>query len=201
MMHNIEWAKNELQKLEPKNKYKTMIYTAAVITKLLEGRAAKPIIVGGLSVEIYTNQDYSTRDIDFVTMDIKIYCDMLYELGFKRDKRSARHLYHEELQISIEFPDDELVGDYDKISKLTVDEANELYVYVISPEDIIMDRLRAKLYWKDDDSKRWGMYILAHFHDSLDLEYMLTLGRGAENFNEVNELKEWLRDLENLRRK
>jgi hypothetical protein len=66
-MNRIEKAKKELLALIGVEKYRAMIETAAVITELLDTTNHKPIIVGGLSVEIYTQSDYSTRDIDFVT--------------------------------------------------------------------------------------------------------------------------------------
>jgi len=190
-MNNIYWAKNELKKLNPADKYETMTKSAAIITKLLESFDIVPIVVGGLSVEIYTNKDYSTRDIDFVTSNIKKSQEILQELGFQKE---GRILSHNKLQILIEFPDDQLAGSYDKVSRILIDK--NLYINVISYEDIIMDRLRAKLHWTDIESKRWGMYILAEFFDELDIEYMSTVGKGAETPSEVEELKIWLKELE-----
>lgn len=63
---NIHQAKVELKSLRDKPKYEAMLKTASIVTQLLEPYNIKPIIVGGLSVEIYTQQEYSTRDIDFV---------------------------------------------------------------------------------------------------------------------------------------
>lgn len=80
-MYDIEWGKAQLKKLDPKDKYSTMITTVAVLTKLLEDRNVSPIIVGGLSVEIYTNFDYSTRDIDFLSGKIDEVTELLKELG------------------------------------------------------------------------------------------------------------------------
>jgi hypothetical protein len=59
---------------------------------------------------------------------------MLKELGFTAE---GRHMVNEILEIAIEFPDDELAGSYEKVKKIKVDGQGNLYVYVISPEDII----------------------------------------------------------------
>jgi hypothetical protein len=52
--------------------------------------------VGGFSVEIYTNQDYSTRDIDFVANDINDVFAVLTEIGFNKE---GRHLSHNFLNL------------------------------------------------------------------------------------------------------
>ncbi len=194
-MCDFDWGKKELLKLNPENKYETMICTASVITKLLEKHNIQPVIVGGFSVEIYTGHNYSTRDIDFVTSDIKKAREVLLGLGFTKE---GRHLFHGYLQVAIEFPDDELAGSHEKISKLFIDKGRELYVYIISYEDIIMDRLRASLYWGDSESKKWGMYILAENYGDIDLDYMRTLNEGAENEHEVQEIEKWIRELDSI---
>jgi hypothetical protein len=132
--HDHEWALGELNKLNPDHKFDTMLKTVAIITKLLEAEQLKPIIVGGFSVEIYTDEAYSTRDIDIVTDERNKVVKMLKELGFTAE---GRHMVNEILEIAIEFPDDELAGSYEKVKKIKVDGQGNLYVYVISPEDII----------------------------------------------------------------
>ena len=76
-----------------------------------------------------------------------------------------------------------------------------MYVYVISYEDIIMNRLRAKIFWDEIESKKSGMYILAHHYDDLDLDYMLTVNKGAESLDEVKELEIWLKELKDIKKK
>jgi hypothetical protein len=76
---------------------------------------------------------------------------MLRDLGFTADER---HMVNEAHEIAIKFPDDELAGSYKKVKVINLDEQGNLYVYVISPEDIIMDRLRAYLYWREGYSKK-----------------------------------------------
>src|SRR5699024_1622195 len=114
------------------DKYDTMIKTAAIITKMLEKHNIKPIVVGGLSVEIYTQRDYSTRDIDFVSDGFTII-------------KEGRHFYRVENEVAVEIPDNHLEGDINKVIKVNIDK--ELYLYLISLEDIIIDRLRATVQW------------------------------------------------------
>ncbi|WP_049662164.1 DUF6036 family nucleotidyltransferase [Bacillus sp. FJAT-27231] len=64
-----------------------MLKTAAILTKLLVERRVKPIIVGGLSVTIYTQNHYTTRDIDMVSDEYETIVNILGQLDFKKDSR------------------------------------------------------------------------------------------------------------------
>ncbi len=88
---------------------------------------------------------------------------------------------------------------YEKVNKVIVDENEGLYVYVISYEDIIMDRLRAYLYWNEDFSKEWGMQILALHFDKLDRKYMVEIGKGAETEEESAEIIKWFDELKEIK--
>ncbi|UNC93533.1 DUF6036 family nucleotidyltransferase [Candidatus Contubernalis alkaliaceticus] len=191
----LEWAIKELKRLNPDDKYNTMLYAMAIITKLLEVESVKPIIVGGFSVEIYTDRSYSTRDLDVITNKRNKVIQLLQKIGFKIE---GRHLVYNELDLAIEFPDDELAGSYGKVNKININETDNLYVYVISYEDIIMDRLRAFLYWNEHESKEWGMKVLFRFFDKIDLDYMMNIGGGAETKLEVDELNKWLTELDKI---
>jgi hypothetical protein len=193
--YNHEWALSELKKLDPDLKFDTMIKTVAIITKLLETEQLKPIIVGGFSVEIYTDEAYSTRDIDIVTSERNRVAKILKELGFTAE---GRHMVNEVLEIAIEFPDDELAGSYEKVKVINLDGQENLYVYVISPEDIIMDRLRAYLYWGEGYSKEWGMQILALYYRQIDKEYMIKVGQGSETEKESEQVAKWFKEIESL---
>lgn len=193
--YDYGWALSEMQKLDPNNKFDTMIKTVAIITKLLETEQLRPIIVGGFSVEIYTDEAYSTRDIDIIIDEINRVVKMLRDLGFTAD---GRHMVNEALEIAIEFPDDELAGSYKKVKVINLDEQGNLYVYVISPEDIIMDRLRAYLYWREGYSKEWGMQILALYYNQLDKAYMAKVGKGSETEEESKQINKWFKEIESL---
>src|SRR5690606_8579503 len=85
-------------------------------------------------------------------------------IGFKRE---GRIYYHEDIEVVIDVVDNALEGSYEKLVKLQLDQ--ERYVYVISMEDIILDRLRG---FENSDSNEWGLRLLASNFDSIDLEYI-----------------------------
>ena len=88
---DIYLAKNELEKLKDTPKYESMLKVAGIITLLLEKYNIKPIIVGGLSVEIYTQQEYTTRDIDFVSDGYERIQEILLSLDFKKEGKNFYH--------------------------------------------------------------------------------------------------------------
>jgi hypothetical protein len=192
---DLKWALAEIEKLDPDEKFNTMLMTAAIITKLLELEQVEPIIVGGFSLAIYTDESYSTRDIDFVVSERDKIDMLLKQLGFKKGNQNY---VHEENEIVIDFPGKKLAGSLEKINKVIVNDSEELYVYVISCEDIIMDRLRAYLYWKEDISKEWGMQALALHKNKLDFTYMKTVGKGADTENESQEIAKWFDEISKL---
>lgn len=67
---------------------------ASIITSICAKKhpRIKPIVVGGLSMEYYTDGGYSTQDIDFVATGHESMMSALEDLGFIRE---GRHAYHE----------------------------------------------------------------------------------------------------------
>lgn len=181
-------ARYQIEQLKDKPKYESMLKTAAILTGLLDEYKIKPIIVGGFSVEIYTQQEYATRDIDFVSDGYHIISELLISLGFKKE---GRHFYYEDVEIAIEIPDNYLAGDYDKVVKVEID--NEQYVYLISVEDIILDRLRGGVHFKSEDDLIWAFKLLSSNYDTLDIVY---LKEKTETKSELEMLEEWLIQLE-----
>ncbi|WP_372633212.1 hypothetical protein [Cohnella sp.] len=160
-----------------------MLHAAAIITDILMQQNIKPIIVGGLSVEIYTLSGYSTEDIDFVLSGYDKAGETLTLLGFRKIGRSWLHPV---VGISVEVPSNLLAGDYDKITELQV--GNEL-VYVIGLEDIILDRLRKTVHWSSARDREWGYRMLLMYLEQLDLPYMNGL---LETKSESAEFQIWL---------
>jgi predicted nucleotidyltransferase len=183
---NLIEARQTLQSLRTKSTFEKMVQVSAILTKLLEPYHIRPVIVGGLAVEIYTRSDYTTVDIDLIVSDRQKAGDLLVQLGFTRE---GRHWYHEELMVSIEIPGDQLEdADLDKIIELQLKDG--LKVYVIGIEDIILDRLRACVHWKSSSDCEWGKRMLLLHSERLDLNYMKQTAKADRT---LETLEEWLR--------
>ena len=182
-MLSIQEANEALARLANKEKFEKMLHAAAIITDVLMQQNIKPIIVGDLSVEIYTLSGYSTEDIDFVLSGYDKAGETLTLLGFRKVGRSW---LHPAVGISVEVPSNHLAGDHDKITELQV--GNEL-VYIIGLEDIILDRLRKDVHWSSARDREWGYRLLLMYLERLDLSYMNGL---FETKSESAEFQIWL---------
>ncbi|MFT8312109.1 MAG: nucleotidyltransferase [Sporolactobacillus sp.] len=184
-------AKSELKKINPENKFTAMLKVAAIITKVLGTKNIKPVIVGGLSVEIYTQSDYTTRDIDFVTPGYEIIEETLKRLDFIKENR---HFYRDDIEISIEIPDSYLAGDRNRVVQVWISKDSDDFVYVISLEDIILDRLRAATAWQSSEDLKWGFLLLSANTEKVDVPYLFD---HTETDDEREELKYWLNSIKN----
>lgn len=180
---SIQEANVELSGLKDKDKFERLLHSAAIITDLLLQHGIKPIIVGGLSVEIYTLSGYTTEDIDFVLSGYDKTAEILELLGFQKLGKSWLHPI---IGISVEVPSNHLAGDYNKITELTV---NDKIVYIIGLEDIILDRLRKTVHWKSGRDREWGYRLLLMYFENLDIPYILSK---LETLSEQEEFQIWL---------
>ncbi|WP_052455738.1 DUF6036 family nucleotidyltransferase [Bhargavaea cecembensis] len=160
-----------------------MVKVAAVITSLMAPYHrvdAMPIIVGGLAVEIYTAGDYTTRDIDLVTSSSMTLRELLPKIGFDK---AGRIFYHEQLEVAVDVVDSALEGSYDRLTEMKVGEDS---IYIISIEDIILDRLRGSDH---PDNDRWGLFLLSNNYEQADLDY---IRNRVENKDEGLTLDRWV---------
>ena len=63
------------------------------------------------------------------------------------------------------------MGSEDRVTELDVDGS---MVYIIGVEDLILDRLRAGVYWNSTSDMEWARYLLESYIDDLDLAYLET---------------------------
>jgi hypothetical protein len=181
---SIQEAKSALTALSGRDKFERMLHTAAILTDLLMERGIKPIIVGGLSVEIYTMNGYTTQDLDFVMSGYEQAADLLSELGFER---VGKDWVHPAIGVSLEIPSSVLAGDYAKVTEFAVGERK---VYVIGIEDILLDRLRSAVHWKSGEDREWGYRLLQLYKDQLDVDYLQMQLQGQV---EKEEFQTWMK--------
>jgi hypothetical protein len=182
---SIQEAKQSLQELIDKDKFEKMLHSAAIVTEQLEQYGIKPIIVGGLSVEIYTLSGYTTYDIDFVLNGYEEASQVLLELEFKK---LGKNWVHPTLGISLEIPSNTLTGDYEKVTEIPVGSKK---VYVIGIEDIILDRLRSAVHWQSGVDREWGYRMLLMYFEEIDLNYIKS---SFQHPKEEEEFELWLNE-------
>ncbi|GAB3046305.1 hypothetical protein [Virgibacillus ainsalahensis] len=183
-MIQLNELKNEFKNLLQFSKHERMLQASALLTAYFELENIKPIIVGGLSVEIYTRNNYTTYDIDLIT-DGRDKFDVLLtkELDFVKEGRSW---YHKELEISIEIPDNFLEGSLEKVFKMELE--NGRYIFVVGVEDIIIHRLESAVVshpdnpeWTDDYEWAERMFQIHRSDEEImDLDYLRQTAKEAE---------------------
>jgi len=185
---NYQEARQALLSLVDKDKFDKMMLTAAIITEQLEPLGIKPIIVGGLSVEIYTMNGYTTYDIDFVLNGYETASQVLEQLEFRK---IGKDYVHPVIGVTLEIPSNTLTGDYDKVTEVPVGDRK---VYVIGIEDIILDRLRSAVHWQSGVDREWGFRMLLMYYEDIDFDYIRSQLQGSK---EELEFELWMSEASN----
>lgn len=162
--------------------FKRRLYALGVITSALAPRGIIPILVGGCAVEFYTFGGYATQDIDVVVSGRDEFDSVLRSLGFSKDT-GQRHWYSEELDLAIEAPDNVLAGSRERVVTLEID---SFIVYIIGLEDLILDRLRAFVFWRSPSDGEWASRMIALHETEIDWDY-LTAQAARENLGDALE--------------
>ena len=159
-----------------------------LLTRELGPEKVKPIIVGGNAVEFYTAGGYATQDIDVVAPSEPI-DRVLKSWGFLKE---GRHWISEELGIVIEAPAYSLDKE-EQYEKLYEVEIEDLYVYILGIEDLIVDRLNAYVHWKSLDDRIWARELMVLHAKEIDWDYLKKRAKEEEVDTALAKLKKALK--------
>jgi hypothetical protein len=109
------------------------LLVAAAFREVLE---REPVVVGGTAEEFQSGAPYHETDLDLVGVVTEAERRVLRSLGFRK---RGRHWYHEASHVAVEFPDDRLDGDMDRVERFDVGPGT---VAMIGVDDLYLDRLR-----------------------------------------------------------
>src|SRR5699024_6946125 len=192
-MIHLNELKEKFQDLKYLSKHERMIQVCGLLTTYFQQDNIQPIIVGGLSVELYTRNNYTTYDIDLISDGRDKFDKLLTnELGFNKE---GRNWYHQELEISIEIPDNYLEGNKEKVIEMKLE--NGLHIYVIGVEDLIIHRLESAIVshpdnpeWTDDYEWAERMFkIHQNEPEIMDIDYLLDAA-GKAHVDHI--IKKWI---------
>lgn len=156
---------------------------AAIVAEHLQRRNIEVVLVGGLAVEIYTENRYLTQDIDLVNTNYqssKLLNNAMAELGFFKQ---GRVYVNATTEIVVEFPaaplsvgDEIIIG----ISHIQVADKN---LPILTVTDVIKDRLSAYLHWQDRQSLIQAVAMMRrHKQTPKDFHAFLTQEGGDSDF-------------------
>ena len=124
------------------------------------------VIVGGEALEIYTQGNYTTGDIDIITKESKkTLLTILKQWGFKE---IDRFIVNEDMDIYID-----VCGDvYDKKRTNRIKLNDNIIITLITVEDLIIDRFCSFKFWKIKEDFRWGLVLLYNYDKKIDKKYL-----------------------------
>jgi len=138
----------------------SMIELAVVVAQHLKHKDVRVVLVGGLAVDIYTENQYLTNDIDMVDISYQkpaVLRAAMLELGFTKQGRVYRN---SSTDIVVEFPSAPLAVGDELIKEQTSIETEFGEIPILFAVDVIKDRLAAYLHWKDQQSLIQALCIM-----------------------------------------
>lgn len=161
-----------------------LLISAFIADKIAGG---KLVLVGDIVVGIYTRGQYITGDVDAsctVADEVK---QKLLKLGFER---VGRHLVYPELNYLLEMPSSWLGK-----RKVVPVEVGDYKVDLLSPEDIIVDRLCAYKFWKSQTDFSQAAMVFAAQQERIDENYLQARAREEGVEDAYKKLKSELRKI------
>lgn len=135
---------------------------AALISKALVDAGISATLSGGGAVSIYTENEYESFDLDFITSSrTDALAGALTPLGFKR-VAGEREFRHPETDYYVEFPPGPLA--FGETSIRDSEAATLVTVFgpirIVTPTQSVMDRLSAFVHWHDNQSLDQAVMIV-----------------------------------------
>lgn len=149
---------------------------ASIISTALERASIVATLSGGAAVSIYSNNEYQSRDLDFVTASmVAELTPVLEELGFEHCgvPRMSQFL-HPLVDWFVEFPSAPLsFGNlYVTHDQCAVIDLPAGTLRIVTPTQSVMDRLAAAIAWKDAQS--WEQAVLVAANQDIDWDELQT---------------------------
>ena len=157
---------------------------AAYIAEHLRSKGIETVLVGGACISIYSANEYSSFDLDFIITGSSTRQKVraaLTEINFTEENR---YFINPHTPFFVEFPSGPLAIGAEPPSEISTLCFSTGNLRLLSPTDCVKDRLAAFYHWKDQQSLEQAI-LIARDHD-IDIE---EVGRWSvnEGFAEVFE--------------
>jgi hypothetical protein len=163
----------------------TIVDLAAVVAKHLQQNDIHVVLVGGLAVEIYSENLYLTKDIDMVDTSYRPPSTIqkaMSEIGFSKQ---GRVYVNQTTEVSVEFPSAPLSVGGQLILETTVIKTERGEIPILHAKDVIKDRLAAYFHWNDRQSLVQALAIMINHSIQTDELRTFCLDEGEQAQFEV----------------
>lgn len=121
---------------------------AALICGALAQHGIHAVLTGGAVVSIYTDNEFQSRDLDFISAAGRQELDRaMAPIGFARG--AGRHYTHPATEFIVEFPSGPLMVGAERIERHAERRTPIGTIRLLTPTDAVKDRLAGFLHWSD----------------------------------------------------
>lgn len=169
---------------------------ATLVSQELENAGITATLSGGAAVSIYSENQYESVDLDFVTAALVDELKTALEpLGFVHTGRPRLSVFdHPKTIWYLEFPPAPLSfgGTYVDPSDCIRIDTGTGYLRIITPTHSIMDRLIAAAAWNEPQSLEQALMVTTHSFDKVDWQVIddWVAREGIQNNKEIVEYYE-----------
>ena len=167
---------------------------AAIVSTALQKAGIAATLSGGAVVSIYTNNEYQSKDLDFVTAAlVHDLAPVMEQLGFIHTGVPRMSQFsHPLVEWFVEFPPTPIsfgnfYVDHKDCATIDLDVGR---LRIITPTQSVMDRLAAAIHWNDAQSREQAILVAAHQSidwDELEL-WFPNEGETADAFKQFRDL-------------
>jgi len=166
-----------------------IIELAALVASHLQNNGINVVLVGGLAVEIYTENLYLTKDIDMVDIGYNrpaVLQSAMAEIGFIK---KGRVYVNSSTEICVEFPTAPLTVGDTLVQKTSVVAHSCGDIPILLAIDVVKDRLAAYFHWQDKPSLVQALAIMSnHSIDSCDIKKFCTQEGAVKEYALISKL-------------
>ena len=139
---------------------------AAIVSDALQDAGIAATLSGGGAVSVYTDNEYESKDLDFVTAAMQdSIAPVMQKLGFVTAGEGGSSAYdHPAVEWYVEFVSGPLsFGEkYVSHEDCAVIDVGIGKIRIITPTQSVMDRLAAAIHWKDPQSRDQAVRVAAN---------------------------------------
>jgi hypothetical protein len=160
---------------------------AAIVANHLRQYDIQVVLVGGLAVEIYTENLYLTKDIDMVNTSYDPPAAINQAMAAIGFCKQGRVYVNDTTDICVEFPTAPLSVGAELIHETTIVEFGSGEIPILLAKDVIKDRLVAYFHWNDRPSLVQALALMSNHTISTEELKTFCLAEGKTNQYEIIE--------------